>query len=233
MNEQTLIPFDLQRAIAGDKIVTRGGREVVFGGFNPRVQKSRCVSAWVNDGEVMLYYADGGVYGHCISEYDLFMAPKPLELGVKHHRFITPQQIFNIFRSNKMSTETKLIPFDVARAVSGDKVIFRNGETFIFGSYNPGAAEDERVIGWESSSGRFKCYYEDGRQLKGCVSAFDLFMAPKEQTFYYCVFRDNDGLVFMSNPPFKDKSKAEEYAIGMRINTRANLITINSFTIDV
>lgn len=67
-------PFNLERALNGDPVVTRDGRTVKIGGYNPDAKYMHQVLGWVEDrmeawsitGECMLKVA---------STKDLFMAP--------------------------------------------------------------------------------------------------------------------------------------------------------------
>jgi hypothetical protein len=71
-------PFDLQRAIAGDPVVTRDGRRAKFVAHVPESKRGCTTIAFVEgDGAVRLYYDNGSFcYDNSISEHDLQMAPK-------------------------------------------------------------------------------------------------------------------------------------------------------------
>lgn len=65
--------FDLERALAGDKVVTRDGREVVQIFYADKACLSSKVIV-VIDNHVSCYYSNGN-YGSSNSDYDLLMAP--------------------------------------------------------------------------------------------------------------------------------------------------------------
>ncbi len=74
-----MIKFDLEKALAGDKVVTRDGREVTQLHYFKGVDVGReCIYGFL-DGDVREYF-DGGVYNVESNENanDLFMAPKQL-----------------------------------------------------------------------------------------------------------------------------------------------------------
>lgn len=66
-------PFNLERAIAGDKIVTRDGREVRFVGYAPELGEFHRV-VFVVDASLLTCAKSGA----CVKSkyFDLFMAPK-------------------------------------------------------------------------------------------------------------------------------------------------------------
>ena len=66
-------PFDLERALAGDKVVTRGGIEVEQITQFEAIDKF-CIYAAVN-GSIESFLPTGAYAGDT-SNYDLFMAPK-------------------------------------------------------------------------------------------------------------------------------------------------------------
>lgn len=75
-------PFDLQRALAGDKVVNRGGTEVT------QLTKFDCKTSFtvvgVMDGAVYTWKEDGR-YVETKSCYDLFMAPKTVKRWVNFY----------------------------------------------------------------------------------------------------------------------------------------------------
>ncbi len=79
-----MIKFDLEKALAGDKVVTRGGEEVTqlykFKGLQQDQEPLYCVV----DEVVRCFFSDG-VYDSDLPEgiYDLFMSPKQLS-GFMH-----------------------------------------------------------------------------------------------------------------------------------------------------
>ena len=71
--------FDLEKALAGGKVVTRDGREVTqLHAFKGVDSGQECIYAFL-DGDVQNYF-DGGIYNEDLNENpnDLFMAPKQL-----------------------------------------------------------------------------------------------------------------------------------------------------------
>ena len=77
-----MIEFDLEKALAGEKVVTRDGREVTqLVNFMVMTGRSLC---GVVDKELCTWLIDGSrrVAGQDVSRYKLFMAPK------KHKGFI-------------------------------------------------------------------------------------------------------------------------------------------------
>jgi hypothetical protein len=68
-------PFDLQAALAGEKVVTRDGRPVKIAGYNPDCANQYAVLGWVGK-SYLSWYSDGyAVSPHHAREVDLFMAP--------------------------------------------------------------------------------------------------------------------------------------------------------------
>lgn len=75
-------PFDLQKAMAGEPVVTREGRPYKFGAYNPDANKGHELSGWVN-GEVVANYSDNGrFYNDVEDNRDLFMAAKTQKVWV-------------------------------------------------------------------------------------------------------------------------------------------------------
>lgn len=86
------IPFNLERALAGDPVVRRDGVKVSevlrFRGGNIR----KPVAALSENGGFFLYYEDGKLYPNVIDLRDLFMVPKTKTVWV--HLYGSPHQIF-------------------------------------------------------------------------------------------------------------------------------------------
>jgi len=77
-------PFNLERALAGDPVVTRDGRKVDALHLCPEwIGESTRLLAKVNGRAVYLYPA-GTMFAHGNDDNDLFMAPKV----VKHQRWV-------------------------------------------------------------------------------------------------------------------------------------------------
>ena len=69
-------PFDLERALAGDKVVTRDGREVTeIHQFKTLYNKINTVAVVIS-GNIYLFTEKGEYNVNRSSGYDLFMAPK-------------------------------------------------------------------------------------------------------------------------------------------------------------
>ena len=68
-------PFDLEKALAGEPVVTRDGRPVKIAGYNPDANVYSKITGWVN-GEVKAWGSVGDFYS-LTSGFDLFMAEKP------------------------------------------------------------------------------------------------------------------------------------------------------------
>jgi hypothetical protein len=72
-----MIRFDLEKALAGEKVITRDGREVTqITRFKGVIDNCESIYALL-DGEVISFY-DTGDYSDGYSSKDLFMAPKKL-----------------------------------------------------------------------------------------------------------------------------------------------------------
>lgn len=77
------IPFDLEAAKSGAKVITRDGRPVrilCFDRVNPTSSNSLPIVALVSYGdheELIACYESGRLYQHRDHNLDLFMAPKP------------------------------------------------------------------------------------------------------------------------------------------------------------
>jgi ribosomal protein S16 len=71
-------PFNLERALAGDPVVTRDGRPVKVAGYNPDAKLSQKVIGWVKS-ENLNWMEDGRFISDQASSADLFMAPTELK----------------------------------------------------------------------------------------------------------------------------------------------------------
>lgn len=75
-------PFDLEKALAGAKVVTRDGREVVKVYHIPEAAEDKRLLGVMSDGEVESY-CEGGAYWNDArgSKHDLFLSvPEPKEV---------------------------------------------------------------------------------------------------------------------------------------------------------
>lgn len=68
-------PFDLEKALAGEPVVTRDGRPVKIAGYNPDADDYAKIVGWV-DGDTKSWDSNGE-YFIAKSNTDLFMAEKP------------------------------------------------------------------------------------------------------------------------------------------------------------
>lgn len=71
-------PFDLQKALAGEPVVTRDGRPVKIAGYNPDAGKTCQICGWVN-GDAKYWCADGLWMPRQTHYLDLFMATKTVK----------------------------------------------------------------------------------------------------------------------------------------------------------
>jgi len=78
-------PFNLERAIAGDPVVTRDGRPVKIAGYNAEASSEEKVAGWV-DNELYSWNLKGGIYHTGETRSDLFMAPRKVKLWRRLHR---------------------------------------------------------------------------------------------------------------------------------------------------
>lgn len=77
MTEKKLIPFDLDRAIAGDPLITRDGRKVIkFHYFACEDLHCPIVAHIENELRLTVYWKNGKYYSDYKMDCDLFMAPK-------------------------------------------------------------------------------------------------------------------------------------------------------------
>lgn len=73
-------PFDLQRCMAGEKVVSRDCRPYKFGAYNPDARQARKIIGWL--GNRMIGHSVYGIWSSAgrESRSDLFMAPVEPEL---------------------------------------------------------------------------------------------------------------------------------------------------------
>jgi hypothetical protein len=69
-------PFDLQKALAGEPVITRDGRPVKIAGYNKDAREGSSIAGWVG-GRILCWYTNGSYSTDftCKHGYDLFMAP--------------------------------------------------------------------------------------------------------------------------------------------------------------
>ena len=98
-------PFDIEKCMAGDKVITREGREFRFGGYNPEAPRGRQVIGWIagkgieNDNVVRVFGVNGSYYSDRQAPIDLFMADveKIAWLNL-YHDFVTAHETKEIAR---------------------------------------------------------------------------------------------------------------------------------------
>lgn len=80
-------PFNLERALAGDKVVTRDGREVTFVGHFPKLTPGYRVAAIIAGDQIIRQFGESGKYNMDGQEAitDLFMAPKTVKRWVNFY----------------------------------------------------------------------------------------------------------------------------------------------------
>jgi hypothetical protein len=84
-------PFDLQKALAGDPVVTRDGRPVKIAGYNEDAHEDVVLCGWVA-GNAHQWYKDGSCE---YEEYlDLFMAPTERKEWVVRYYSLTQSKHF-------------------------------------------------------------------------------------------------------------------------------------------
>jgi len=67
-------PFDLQKALAGEKVITRDGRPVKIAGYNEDAFESEKVAGWLG-GSCVCWNLSGKLWSDREHDEDLFMAP--------------------------------------------------------------------------------------------------------------------------------------------------------------
>lgn len=145
------IPFDIERAKNGAKVVTRDGRKVRIVCCD-RVGKQPIIALIGEKESPIFYYADGSYYGgHKESVLDLFIEQK----------VITIQALF-----------------DINKAKAGAKIVTRNGMPAKIIFYNRrGKYPIVALIDWEGYDGEIVITYtKSGEKLEHSVSDYDLFI---------------------------------------------------------
>lgn len=87
-DEEKLKPFNLERAIAGDPVVTREGRKVLEIYYFKKIKHSQPVVCVLEDMEDCRFYTTDGLYSLCgdyVESLNLFMAPvkKKYYMGIE------------------------------------------------------------------------------------------------------------------------------------------------------
>ena len=119
----TLKPFNLQLAQAGDPIVTRDGRQFVFGGYNPIAKDHVRIIGWI-DGELSNRREYGRILSTCDTGSDLFMASKKRTIYVSIGRDKSDELFTSVVCDTKAQAEQWLndfaIPIQQVAILSGD-----------------------------------------------------------------------------------------------------------------
>ena len=79
-------PFNLEKCIAGEKVVTRDGREFKFGAYNKDANVNFRIIGWI-DGDVYVFLENGEVHYNLDSRFDLFMAEPVLYYAIYRSLF--------------------------------------------------------------------------------------------------------------------------------------------------
>lgn len=119
--------FNLERAQAGDRVITRDGITYVFGAINAKAQPSNIMAGWI-DGNVVPHFIDGAFRSAKDSnEYDLFMAPKKVTywyavarfdfgpLARQRHMtplFVSREELVNSYTPEKLISEPMSIELE-------------------------------------------------------------------------------------------------------------------------
>jgi hypothetical protein len=74
-------PFDLEAAMRGEPVVTRSGEVWKFGAHNPEAQGRHRLIGWVAG--MTRSHQDNGRYDSSESEFDLFMAPRKVQMWTR------------------------------------------------------------------------------------------------------------------------------------------------------
>ena len=68
-------PFNLERALAGEPVITRDGEKITIAGYNANAKKYNQLAGWDSDGAILSWNFDGKFDTGHNSLNDLFMAP--------------------------------------------------------------------------------------------------------------------------------------------------------------
>lgn len=79
---ENLKPFDLEKALAGDPVVTRRGKKVVRLVHMPEMLRKENIIYVTEEGLCWIVYPNGKIYEHGTSDHDLLMAPVKKTLWV-------------------------------------------------------------------------------------------------------------------------------------------------------
>lgn len=124
--------------------------------------------------------------------------------------------------------DKKLMPFDLERALAGDKLIYRNGEPVTVFHYLKNRDITEKICMTVCMNGSLTVHYSNGRICEDQEFPLDLFMAPKVKTLWFNLYKDKNGYTFKNNSLHATKEIAEDHIIkGIGYDY------INTFSIEV
>jgi hypothetical protein len=116
----------------------------------------------------------------------------------------------------KEKEKMKLIPFDLQRALAGDKVITRVGRKIIDIAYFKYSRECSRIYAQLEDHTAPYPHFEDGKWCNTQESDRDLFMAPKTKTYWANVYENiygapGLGLVYATEEIAKSNQSSESH----------------------
>lgn len=144
-------PFDLEKALAGAKLVTREG--YIVNGFSKRKKKSGeyPFEAEIIEPRILSYTENGNYYDdNEKSDFDLFLA------------------------DDEPATNTGILPFDLEKALAGHPVVTRDGQD-VTGLHVFDAAINEDALYGVVHGTIYSWDSDNGRQSTG-VDDLDLFL---------------------------------------------------------
>lgn len=114
-------PFNLQSALAGEKVITRDGRPVKIAGYNEEAVGYSKLAGWL-EGTVECWSESGIYYDDKEeSEYDLFMAPKKREVWVGYFEGANGNKAV-VHAYSKKEIENMFIGFNSSRLITTVKI---------------------------------------------------------------------------------------------------------------
>ncbi len=111
-------------------------------------------------------------------------------------------------------TKTIQKPFDLTKALAGEKVITRDGREVKIAGYNDSADITCSLVGW--LNGHVLAWQKNGTCLmNGDTSNYDLFLAADVREYWVCLWSKggHTGCYIGTT-----KEKAEEFALGSKFN---------------
>lgn len=110
--------------------------------------------------------------------------------------------------------DKKLMPFDLERALAGDKLIYRNGEPVTVFHYLKNRDITEKICMTVCMNGSLTVHYSNGRICEDQEFPLDLFIAPKIKTYWINIYKNNSkvGLVAIGGM-YENRDKAYDSRI--------------------